>query len=118
MFIFCKRGFFIAYRYAWVSLITVMNSVLCCMPVSGIAQVKDSAAILRTVTVSAEGKPQLFKSITPVQAFDRKQLDNINAYSIGDAARYFSGVLIKDYGGTGGLKTISVRSLGAAHTGI
>ncbi|MHA4842587.1 TonB-dependent receptor plug domain-containing protein [Flavitalea antarctica] len=95
-----------------------MNSVLCYIPVSGIAQDKDSAAILRTVTVSAAGKPQLFKSITPVQAFDRKQLDNINAYSIGDAARYFSGVLIKDYGGTGGLKTISVRSLGAAHTGI
>ncbi|HTE27101.1 TonB-dependent receptor plug domain-containing protein [Flavitalea sp.] len=81
-------------------------------------QEKDTAATLQTVTISAEGKPQLFKSITPVQAFDKKQLDNINAYSVGDAARYFSGVLIKDYGGTGGLKTISVRSLGAAHTGI
>lgn len=38
--------------------------------------------------------------------------------SVGDAARYFSGVLIKDYGGVGGLKTISVRSLGAGNTGV
>jgi vitamin B12 transporter len=118
MFILCKKDFSFAYRYAWLSLISLMGAILFLVPVPVMAQEKDSAAILRTVTISAEGKPQLFKSITPVQAFDKKQLDNMNAYSIGDAARYFSGVLIKDYGGTGGLKTISVRSLGAAHTGI
>ncbi|RYY21307.1 MAG: TonB-dependent receptor, partial [Chitinophagaceae bacterium] len=48
----------------------------------------------------------------------KARLKQIQAYSVGDAAKYFSGALIKDYGGTGGLKTISVRSLGAAHTAI
>jgi vitamin B12 transporter len=118
MFILCKKDFSSAYHYALYSLMTLISTILAFVPAVVWGQEKDTASILQPVTISAEGKPQLFKSITPVQAFDKKQLDNINAYSIGDAARYFSGVLIKDYGGTGGLKTISVRSLGAAHTGI
>ena len=35
-----------------------------------------------------------------------------------DAVKYFSGVTVKDYGGIGGLKTISVRSLGGNHTAV
>src|SRR5205823_3491705 len=41
-----------------------------------------------------------------------------SAYTVADAVRNFSGVNIKDYGGIGGLKTISVRSLGAEHTAV
>ncbi|MEO5910938.1 MAG: TonB-dependent receptor [Pelobium sp.] len=40
------------------------------------------------------------------------------SYNVADALRNFSGVNIKDYGGIGGLKTVSVRSLGANHTGV
>ena len=81
-------------------------------------QSNDSAAVLKKVTVSAVKKKNTFTAITPTQSLDRQTLQQINAQSVGDAARYFSGVLIKDYGGVGGLKTISVRSLGAAHTGV
>jgi hypothetical protein len=49
---------------------------------------------------------------------DHEALQQINAESIAGAAKYFSGVLIKDYGGVGGLKTISVRSLGGLNTGL
>ncbi len=42
----------------------------------------------------------------------------MNSTSVADAVKYFPGVLVKDYGGIGGLKTISVRSLGANHTGV
>lgn len=42
----------------------------------------------------------------------------LNSVSVADATRFFSGVLLKDYGGLGGLKTISVRSLGAGYTGV
>lgn len=47
-----------------------------------------------------------------------KELNAINANSVGDAAKFLSGTLVKDYGGLGGVKTISIRGLSANHTSI
>jgi outer membrane cobalamin receptor len=82
------------------------------------AQQKDSITTLEKVTVGSQKKKQPFTAITPAQSLNRQTLQQIDAPSVGDAARFFSGVLVKDYGGVGGLKTVSVRSLGAEHTGI
>ncbi|MEP6750053.1 MAG: Plug domain-containing protein, partial [Bacteroidota bacterium] len=82
------------------------------------SQTKDSVAFLKNVKISAIKKQNDFTSAEPVQSLNKETLQQLNAQSVGDAARYFSGVLIKDYGGIGGLKTISVRSLGASNTGI
>jgi vitamin B12 transporter len=78
----------------------------------------DSGRVLQKVTVTGEKKQNPFAAIVPVQVLNREALLQINAENIADAARYFSGVLIKDYGGVGGLKTISVRSLGGLNTGL
>lgn len=78
----------------------------------------DSTKVLDSVSVIEIRNSTVEVSALPFQEFDKKTLDIINANSIGEAARFFSGVQIKDYGGTGGLKTISFRSLGATHTGI
>lgn len=90
----------------------------CFVPVFMAAQITDSAVTLKKITVTPPIKINTFKNSIPAQNLDGKILQQINAQSIGDAARYFSGVLVKDYGGVGGLKTISVRSLGATNTGI
>ncbi|OQP65690.1 TonB-dependent receptor plug domain-containing protein [Niastella populi] len=82
------------------------------------AQTGDSTKLLNKVTVSALKKKNNFTAATPLQSLNSETLQQLNAPSVGDAARYFSGVQVKDYGGVGGLKTVSVRSLGAAHTGI
>lgn len=37
---------------------------------------------------------------------------------VSDAVKHFAGVTVKDYGGIGGLKTVSIRSLGAQHTAV
>lgn len=58
------------------------------------------------------------KSSAPTQTFSYKQLQLLNALQLSDAVKYFSGVSVKDYGGIGGLKTVSIRSLGAEHTGV
>jgi len=87
-------------------------------PAALFAQQKDSVVILEKVTVGSQKKKQTFTAITPAQSLNRQTLQQINAPSVGDAARFFSGVLVKDYGGAGGLKTVSVRSLGAQNTGI
>jgi vitamin B12 transporter len=81
-------------------------------------QYPDSSSFLKKVIVTGQKKPTDFKTAVPVQSINHETLQQINAESIADAAKYFSGVLIKDYGGIGGLKTISVRSLGALNTGL
>ena len=50
------------------------------------------------------------------QSMNTTRLEKIPAMQFSDAVKHFSGVTVKDYGGTGGIKTVSVRSLGANHT--
>ena len=70
------------------------------------------------VIVTAERTKQQVKSISPFQQLNKKQLQQQGITDIADALRRFSGVNIKDFGGAGGMKTISVRSLGAKHTAV
>lgn len=58
------------------------------------------------------------KDIIPVQTLGGAELERLNAHSVADALRYFSGVQLKDYGGIGGLKTINIRSMGSQHVGV
>ena len=81
-------------------------------------QPKDSVAVLKNVDVNSIKTVNPYASPSPVQVLSGSTLRQLNAPSVGDAARYFSGVLVKDYGGIGGLKTISVRSLGASAVGV
>ena len=52
------------------------------------------------------------------QTLKGEELQRLNALTVADAIRYFSGVQIKDYGGVGGIKTINVRSMGSQHTAV
>lgn len=70
------------------------------------------------VTVSASAPVRNVTSTAPVQMLSRKQLEQQGVTDIADALRRFSGVHVKDYGGAGGMKTISVRSLGSQHTSV
>ena len=66
-------------------------------------------------TVTARVKE---KDIIIPQTLSGVQLKKMNALSVADAIRYFSGVQIKDYGGVGGLKTVNIRSMGTNHMGV
>ena len=55
---------------------------------------------------------------TSGDALKAEQLDKVSFNSAGDAAKFLSGVTVKDYGGVGGLKTVSVRGLGSMHTNV
>ncbi len=58
------------------------------------------------------------QEVVPVQMLAEDELQRLSVHSVADAARYFSGVQIKDYGGVGGLKTINIRSMGSQHVGV
>ena len=70
------------------------------------------------VTVKARRTPKAMTSATPLQQLKKAEMERLGALEISDAVRHFSGVSVKDYGGIGGMKTVSVRSLGAQHTAV
>ena len=87
------------------------DSLLALSPDSLIARYID----LEEYTITARVKE---KDIIIPQTLSGVQLKKMNALSVADAIRYFSGVQIKDYGGVGGLKTVNIRSMGTNHMGV
>lgn len=70
------------------------------------------------ITVTSKRRNAELRSVSPFQLLTSEQLQRINALQVSDAVKFFTGVNVKDYGGIGGLKTVSVRSLGASHTAL
>ena len=70
------------------------------------------------VTVTARRMPAKITSATSVQILSKEDLKNLGIQNMGDAVKRFAGTNVRDYGGIGGLKTVSVRNLGAAHTAV
>jgi vitamin B12 transporter len=85
------------------------------IPIVCLAQKHDTLA---SVTVISKKEKNIIASAIPVQQLNSEQLQKINSISVADAVKQFAGVQVKDYGGIGGLKTVSVRSLGANHTAV
>lgn len=68
--------------------------------------------------VKVTGQTVTKRSIIPSQKISTQDFKRYSADNVADAIKGLSGVNVKDYGGIGGLKTVSVRSLGANHTGV
>ncbi len=73
---------------------------------------------IEEVTVKGRRSPQSVTAGSPLQSLKKSDIEKMGISEIADAIRHFSGISVKDYGGIGGLKTVSVRSLGAQHTGV
>jgi outer membrane cobalamin receptor len=58
------------------------------------------------------------REVVPVQVLAGEELRRLSVFSVADAARYFAGMQVKDYGGIGGLKTVNVRAMGSHHVGV
>ena len=102
-------------------LFTVYTSA-CIIP--ALSQSLDSDSItnrvhnIPDVTIKARRAPNKVSSTIPVQSMRKDAIDNLGIQSISDAVRRFAGTEVKDYGGMGGIKTVSVRNMGAVHTAI
>jgi vitamin B12 transporter len=76
---------------------------------------------LKEIEVHAEREAKddiKLKALHQTEIIDRKALDQLNAETVADAVRLMPGVLLKDYGGLGGLKLVSVRGLGSEQTSV
>ncbi len=98
-------------------MLTILFLCLTFLPQALVAHTRvslDSLQHLQEVSVTARRNVTL---VAP-QRLSGDKLQRLNAHSVADAIRYFSGVQLKDYGGIGGLKTTNIRSLGTNHTGV
>lgn len=73
---------------------------------------------LEEVMISDLYQTQEMRAATPTQSLSKEELKNLQVLQVSDAVKHFAGVTVKDYGGIGGLKTVSLRSLGAEHTTV
>ena len=73
---------------------------------------------MEDVIVKARRMPAKITSATSIQVLSKEDLRNLGLQNMGDAVKRFAGTNVRDYGGIGGLKTVSVRNLGAAHTAV
>ncbi len=73
---------------------------------------------LDEVIIATEQPVRIAADAAAVQQLSVKQIATLPTLQLSDALKYMSGVVVKDYGGTGGMKTVSVRGLGAQHTGV
>ena len=94
-------------------LFTAIVSINCLLS----QNIADSLYLPELVITEKTGDKKI-RSTTPLQILSNNTIQNLNALQISDAVKHFSGVTVKDYGGIGGLKTISVRGFSANHTGI
>ena len=85
---------------------------------AGAGVAADSVRELHRVTVEARSQSRRVAASVPVQAVAGSELRRLGVQGMADAVRRFAGATVKDYGGIGGLKTVSVRGLEAGHTAV
>ena len=62
--------------------------------------------------------PPAVTSVAPLRQVKRDDIDRLGYAGVAELLKYMSGVNVRDYGGVGGLKTVSVRGMGAKHTAV
>ena len=94
---------------------------LCLLPLCNVAAEDYSVSepmTLDTIEVVGRRRPSASASAVPLQTISRERAAVLGLDEVSEAVRRFSGVTLQDYGGIGGLKTVSVRGLGAKHTDV
>lgn len=78
----------------------------------------DNSYQLQNVVVTENRKKHEITSTAPLYTINNKSLSIAGITDIADALNRMPGITIRDYGGAGGMKTVSVRSFGTQHTGV
>ena len=82
------------------------------------AQGIDTVQRLEEVTVSGQRTPSVLRTAVPTQVVAAEELKKLGSLQLSDAVKMMAGVTLKDYGGVGGIKTISARGLGSQFSAV
>lgn len=78
----------------------------------------DNSYQLQDIIITENKKKNEITSTAPLYIISDKSLNIAGITDIADALNRIPGITIRDYGGAGGMKTVSVRSFGTQHTGV
>ena len=98
-----------------VCLLALITSIA---PSEAAAQSVSDTIGLPEVVITEQLSDREMRATAPRHILTGDEIGQLNALQLSDAVKHLPGVTIRDYGGIGGLKTISVRSLGAHHTAV
>lgn len=79
---------------------------------------QDTIQVLDEVEVSTQRTPSSTRTAAPTQVLDAHTIEDQGLVQLSDAVRRMAGVTLKDYGGVGGMKTVSARGLGSQFTTV
>lgn len=99
--------------------VLIISGVLSFFSLSLYAQ-SDSIKVhlLEKVEISAKTHPYSNLSTSPEKIVTQAKFNKVNAFQASDVLKFLSGLQVKDYGGIGGLKTVSIRNMGANYTSV
>lgn len=92
------------------------------LPLQIYAQDSTKTHLLKVVPVDGYSKEGVHTSdltaAAPRYELNQTKMLELGITNAGDAMRFVPGAQLKDYGGLGGVKTVSYRSLGSTHTAV
>lgn len=91
---------------------------LFCLVQSVECQIDSVPHRLETVGVSAGRTHSPVTATSSLQVLKSREISNLPALNISDVLKTFAGLVIRDYGGVGGMKTVAMRGFGSQHTTI
>jgi outer membrane cobalamin receptor len=57
-------------------------------------------------------------SAAPLQLISSEKMELLGVQTMAEALNHMAGIAVRDYGGAGGMKTVSVRGIGSRHTSV
>lgn len=91
------------------------------MAIPAVAHDNDSIAVKHTldnVVITGTASQKKLSATAPIHIIDKEAIGRLGVTDIADALHRMPGITLRDYGGAGGMKTVSVRGFGAQHTGV
>lgn len=73
---------------------------------------------IQEVVITESKKARTVSSTAPLHILGRQEMLKTGVTDMADALHRLPGINLRDYGGAGGVKTVSVRGFGAKHTGV
>ena len=99
-------------------MLVAAGLVLCSPHFCSLKAQNNDVHLLDSLLVSGSSLRGAAESASPLQRLTADDLARMGATTVGDALKHMSGVTVRDYGGVGGLKSVSIRGLGAQHTAV
>ena len=73
---------------------------------------------MQPLEVTETFQQRVLRSTAPQYVLGAEELGAMGFSSLSEALLYLPGITLRDYGGAGGMKTVSVRGFGTRHTGV